>query len=145
MKKNGKNGWYAGVLLVAMISVLVGGRAYGADMNMPSIGGHDASMPNEDPLVFIKDIDKAAQDALNQVKAGRTMDAQKSVSLLSSGVEKVLPHVTYAVLKDKLNGTANEIKNSVNSGQADIFDLEDQIQALQDVTKQVTEHLGNMK
>jgi basic membrane lipoprotein Med (substrate-binding protein (PBP1-ABC) superfamily) len=140
-----KNGWYVSVLLAAAISILAGGRVFGADMNMQSAGGHDASMPNEDPLIFIKNIDKAAQDVVNQIKAGRTMDAQKSVSQLTDGVEKILPHVTDAALKDGLRNAANEIKNSVNSGQADIFDLEDQAQALQDITKQVAALLQNMQ
>jgi basic membrane lipoprotein Med (substrate-binding protein (PBP1-ABC) superfamily) len=140
-----KNGWVVSVLLAAVISVSAGGRAFGADMNMQSAGGHDASMPNEDPAIFIKNIDKAAQDVLNQIKAGRTMDAQKSAGQLTGSVEKVLPHLTDAGLKDKLKDAANEIKNSVNSGQADIFDLEDQIQALRDITKQVTARLQNMQ
>jgi predicted nucleic acid-binding Zn-ribbon protein len=140
-----KNGWRFSVLLVAAISVLAGGIAWGADMNAPNEGGHNASMPNEDPSVFIKNIDKAVQDVMNQVKAGRTMDAQKSVSQLADGVEKLLPHVTDAVLKDRLENASNEIKNSVNSAQPDIFDLEDMAQELQDVTKQVAEQLKNMK
>jgi hypothetical protein len=137
-----KNVLYVSILLVAAISILAGGRAFGADMNT---GGHDASMPKEDPLVFIKDIDKAAQDVVNQVKAGRTMDAQKSASQLTGSVEKVLPHVTDTALKDELKNVADEIKNSVNSGQADIFELEDKAQALQDITKQMTAQLQNMK
>jgi hypothetical protein len=146
MRKNGQgNGWFVSVLLAAAISVSVGGHAFGADMNMPSAGGHDASMPNEDPSVFIKAIDKAARDVVNQVKAGRTMDAQKSAGQLTDSVGKLLPHLTDTALKDKLKGAANEIKKLVNSGQADIFDLEDQTQALLDITKQATALLQNMQ
>jgi hypothetical protein len=140
-----KNGWSIYALAIMALLLLGEGRAFGADMNMQSMGGHDASMPNEDPLVFIKDIDKAAQDVVNQVKAGKTIDAQKSVSQLTSGVEKVLPHMTDSALKDKLSGAANEIKSGVNSSQPDIFDLEDQVQALRDIMKQVAEQLQNMK
>jgi hypothetical protein len=132
-------------VLAAAFFVLWGGIAFGADMNMRSAGGHDASMPNEDPLVFIKDIDKAAQEVVSQVKAGRTMDAQKSVSQLTGGVEKVLPHVTDSALKGELSGAANEIKNSVGSGRPDVFDLEDQVQVLRDIMKRVAVQLRNMK
>jgi hypothetical protein len=73
------------------------------------------------------------------------MDAQKTVAQLTSSAEKILPHITDADLKEKLRGAANEIKDSVNSGQVDIFELEDKTQVLNEIMNQVADLLQKMK
>ena len=78
--------------------------------------GHSMTMPKEDPMPTMKDMDKALQDVVKQVKAGQMMDAQKSAAQLTSTVEKVMPHMMDAELKEKLLKTATDIKGSVNSG-----------------------------
>ncbi len=106
--------------------------------------GHSASMPKEDPMPMMKDMDKALQDVVKQMKAGQTLDAQKSAAQLAGTVEKVLPHMMDAGLKDNLRKAAADIKGSVNSGKADPAAIEAQASAMQALMKQVTTHLQSM-
>lgn len=107
-------------------------------------GAHSAAMPKEDPMPIMKDMDKALQDIVKQVKDGKTMDAQKSASQLASTVGKVLPHMMDAALKDNLKKAAGDIKDSVNSGKTDPSAIEGKAKAMQDVMKQTTTHLQSM-
>lgn len=106
--------------------------------------GHSAAMPKEDPMPMMKDMDKSLQDVLKQVKAGQTMDAQKSAAQLVSTTDKVIPHMMDAGLKDTLRKAAIEIKDSVNSGKTDPSALESKVKAMQDLMKQTTAHLQTM-
>lgn len=109
--------------------------------------GHDMSsmkMPKEDPIPMMKDMDKSLQDIVKQVKAGQTMDAQKSAAQMVSTVDKVVPHMMDAGLKDNLRKTAIDIKDSVNSGKIDPSALDVKVKAMQDVMKQTTTHLQSM-
>lgn len=95
-------------------------------------------------MPLIKDMEAVLQDAVKQVKSGRTMDAQKSAAQLVSTTEKVALHMTDAGLKDKLQKAAVEIKNSVNSGKTDPADLENKAKVMQELIKQTTVHLQSM-
>ena len=92
----------------------------------------------------MKDMDKALQDVVKQVKAGQMMDAQKSAAQLTSTVEKVMPHMMDAELKEKLLKTATDIKGSVNSGKTDPGAIEEKAGAMQTIMKQTTTHLQSM-
>ena len=106
--------------------------------------GHSMTMPKEDPMPMMKDMDKALQDVVKQVKAGQVMDAQKSAAQLTSSVEKVMPHMMEAGLKEKLLKTAIDIKGSVNSGKTDPEAIEEKAAAMQTIMKQTTTHLQSM-
>ena len=106
--------------------------------------GHSTTMPKEDPMPTMKDMDKALQDVVKQVKAGQMMDAQKSAAQLTSTVEKVMPHMMDAELKEKLLKTATDIKGSVNSGKTDPGAIEEKAGAMQTIMKQTTTHLQSM-
>lgn len=109
--------------------------------------GHDMSnmkMPKEDPMPIMKDMDKALQDVVKQVKAGQTMDAQKSAAQVVSTVDKVLPHMMDDSLKDNLRKAATDIKSTVNSGKTDPSALDGKVKAMQDIMKQTTSHLQSM-
>lgn len=106
--------------------------------------GHSAAMPKEDPMPMMKDLDKSLQDVVKQVKAGQTMDAQKSAAQLVSTTDKVMPHMMDADLKDKLRKAAVEIKDNVNSGKVDPSALEGKARAMQDLMKQTMAHLQSM-
>ena len=106
--------------------------------------GHSMTMPKEDPMPTMKDMDKALQDVVKQVKAGQMMDAQKSAAQLTSAVEKVMPHMMDAELKEKLLKTATDIKGSVNSGKTDPGAIEEKAGAMQTIMKQTTTHLQSM-
>ena len=106
--------------------------------------GHSMTMPKEDPMPTMKDMDKALQDVVKQVKAGQMMDAQKSAAQLTSTVEKVMPHMMDAELKEKLLKTATDIKGSVNSGKTDPGAIEERAGAMQTIMKQTTTHLQSM-
>ena len=106
--------------------------------------GHSMTMPKEDPMPTMKDMDKALQDVVKQVKAGQMMDAQKSAAQLTSTVEKVMPHMMDTELKEKLLKTATDIKGSVNSGKTDPGAIEEKAGAMQTIMKQTTTHLQSM-
>lgn len=106
--------------------------------------GHSQTMPKEDPMPFMKDMDKALQDTVKQVKAGQTMEAQKSAGQLVSTTEKVMPHMMDDALKDNLRKAAADIKDSVNSGKANPNALEGKMKAMQELMKQTTAHLKSM-
>ena len=106
--------------------------------------GHSATMPKEDPMPMMKDMDKNLQDVVKQVKAGQTMNAQKSASQLVSTTDKVMPHMMDDGLKDKLRKAAVGIKDSVNSGKADPSSLESQAKAMQEIMKLTATHLQSM-
>ncbi|SDE42016.1 hypothetical protein [Sporomusa acidovorans] len=109
--------------------------------------GHDMSMmnmPKEDPMPMMKDMDKALQDMVKQVKAGQTMDAQRNAAQLVSTTDKVMPHMMDDSLKGQLRKAAADIKDSVNSGKTDPSALEGKVKAMQDIMKQTTTHLQSM-
>ncbi|SDD71259.1 hypothetical protein [Sporomusa acidovorans] len=109
--------------------------------------GHDMSnmkMPKEDPMPMMKDMDKALQDMVKQVKAGQTMDAQKSAAQLVSTTDKIMPHMMDDGLKNTLRKAAVDIKDSVNSGKTDPSALEGKVKAMQEIMKQTTTHLQSM-
>lgn len=106
--------------------------------------GHSATMPKEDPMPIMKDMDKALQDVVKQVKGGQMMDAQKSAAQLVSTVDKVLPHMMDDGLEDHLRKTAKDIKDSVNSGKTDPSVLEGKVKDMQAIMKETTTHLQSM-
>ncbi|SHJ73510.1 hypothetical protein [Propionispora hippei] len=106
--------------------------------------GHSATMPKEDPMPIMKDMDKALQDVVKQVKGGQTMDAQKSAAQLVSTVDKVLPHMMDDGLEDHLRKTAKDIKDSVNSGKTDPGALESKVKDMRAIMKETTTHLQSM-
>lgn len=106
--------------------------------------GHTMSMPKEDPMPMMKDMDKDVQDILKQVKAGQTMEVQKSTDHLVSTVNKVLPHMMDNNLKDNLRKASTDIKASVSSGKLDIGAMEGKVKAMQEIMKQTTTHLQSM-
>ncbi|MCC5467867.1 hypothetical protein [Pelosinus baikalensis] len=107
--------------------------------------GHSAAMPKEDPMPMMKDLDKSLQDVVKQAKAGQTMDAQKSAAQLVSTVEKIVPHMMDANLKDSLRKAAGDIKNTVNSGKMDPSAMESKVKTMQDVMKTTMSHLQTMQ
>lgn len=106
--------------------------------------GHNMNMPKEDPMPMVKDLEKGLQDITKQVKAGQTLDAQKTAGQLASTAEKIVPHMMDDGLKTKLRSGVADIKNAVNSGKADPSAVETKVKALQDVVKQTTTHLQSM-
>jgi len=107
--------------------------------------GHSAAMPKEDPMPMMKDLDKSLQDVVKQAKAGQTMDAQKSAVQLVSTVEKIVPHMMDANLKDNLRKAAGDIKNTVNSGKMDPSTIEGKVKTMQEIMKSTTSHLQTMQ
>jgi hypothetical protein len=114
-----------------------------APQSAQSDGGHDSGMAKEDPVPFVRDMERTSQDILSQVKAGQVMDAQNSVSQLSGATDKALPHITDTALKERLSQSVIEIKTIVGSS-PDVFELEEKIQMLQEDIKQAMEKLQGM-
>lgn len=106
--------------------------------------GHSATMPKEDPMPMMKDMDKDLQDIMKQVKAGQTMEVQKTADHLLSMVNKVMPHMMDNALKDNLRKAAGDIKGIVDSGKMDPSTMEGKVKAMQEVMKQTTSHLRTM-
>ncbi len=143
-----------GILTITVIMSLIAGCSSTDKPNaaqQPAAqqsSGHDMSnmsMPKEDPMPIIKDLDKSLQDVVRQVKAGQTMDAQKSAAQLASTTEKILPHMMDNGLKDSLRKAAGDIKDSVNSGKFDPSAMESKVKTMQDLMKQTTSHLQTMQ
>ncbi|HEY3426021.1 MAG TPA: hypothetical protein VGL27_14585 [Negativicutes bacterium] len=112
-------------------------------MNM---SGHESmSMPKGDPMPIMKDLDQQLQDVMKQVKAGQTMEAQKTAGQLVSTTEKILPHMMDNGLKDSLRKAAGDIKNTVNAGKIDPSVMESKVKTMQEVMKQTTSDLQTMK
>lgn len=106
--------------------------------------GHGAAMPKEDPMPMMKDMDKDLQDIMKQVKAGQTMEVQKTTDHLMSMANKVMPHMMDNGLKDNLRKAAADIKDIVNSGKMDPGVMEGKVKAMQEIMKQTTSHLQTM-
>lgn len=106
--------------------------------------GHSMTMPKEDPMPMMKDMEKALQDVVKQVKAGQMLDAQKSAAQLANTVEKVMPHMMDTELKANMRKAATDIKGSVNSGKTDPGVIEEKATAMQTIMKQTTTHLQSM-
>lgn len=113
----------------------------GMDMS----GHENMSMPKEDPMPMMKDMEQQLQSLMKQVKAGQTMEAQKTAGQLTSITEKIMPHMMDNGLKDNLRKAAGDIKNTVNSGKIDPSALEAKVKTMQDVMKQTTADLQTMK
>lgn len=106
--------------------------------------GHSTAMPKEDPMPMMKDMDKDLQDIMKQVKAGQTMEVQKTTDHLMSMTNKVMPHMMDNGLKDNLRKAAADIKDIVNSGRIDPSVMEGKVKAMQEIMKQTTSHLQTM-
>ena len=119
-------------------------QATGHD-NMDMSGHENMSMPKEDPMPIMKNMDQQLQDLMKQVKAGQTMEAQKTAGQLVSTTEKVMPHMMDNTLKESLRSAATDIKNTVNSGKLDPSAMENKAKAMQEIMKQTTAHLQTMK
>ncbi|MBP2625511.1 MAG: hypothetical protein H6Q68_222 [Firmicutes bacterium] len=117
-----------------------------ADHKGMDMSGHEGmNMPKEDPMPIMKIMDQQLQDLMKQVKAGQTMEAQKTAGLLASTTEKVMPHMMDNGLKDSLRSAAGDIKNTVNFGKMDTSAMESKVKAMQEIMKQTTTHLQTMK
>lgn len=148
-----KNKIITGVLALTVATSLLAGcssssnqttQQPAAQQQASGHAGHSSTMPKEDPMPMMKDMDKDLQDMMKQVKAGQTMDAQKSAGHMVGVVDKVMPHMMDNRLKDGLRKASNDIKDSVNSGKADPTALEGKVKAMQDLMKQTTTHLQSM-
>lgn len=148
-----KNKLILGILALTVATALVAGCSSGGkpaaqpQNNQQQASGHEGhsnAMPKEDPMPMMKDMDKDLQDMIKQVKAGQTMEAQKSASRMMGTVDKVTIHMMDNELKDNLRKAAADIKDSVNSGKADPAALEGKLKAMQDIMKQTTTHLQSM-
>lgn len=129
------------ILAAAVFTLLGAGNAVAQSGGM---SGHDSTMTKEDPLPFVRDMERVAQDIVSQVKAGSVMDARNSISRLTSAADKVAPHITDTALKEKTQGAVNSIRSLVNSSSPDLFDLEDTVTELRDTLKQVLAALRGM-
>jgi uncharacterized protein (UPF0147 family) len=109
-----------------------------------SHGGHSATMPKEDPMPMMKDMDKDLRDMMKQVKAGQTMEVQKTTDHLVNMTNKVMPHMMDNGLKENLRKAAADIKDIVNSGKMDPGVMEGKVKTMQEVMKQTTSHLQTM-
>ena len=142
------------VLLVALFAIGAGqiatAQSHGGSGTGGSTGGggsssgHGAGMSREDPVPFTRDIEKAADDILIQLKTGRTMDARNSVSRLTTATDKLTPHITDAALKRRLTGTVNEIKTLATARSPDLLNLEDKVEVLRPILEEVREKLQGM-
>ena len=108
-------------------------------------GGHGAGMAREDPVLFIRDIEKAAGDVLTQLKAGKTMDARSSISRLNAAAGKLNAHITNAALQKRLTGLVNDIKTIAAAKSPSLFDLEDKLEALRPLLAEVRETVQGME
>jgi|GEM_PF-855551 len=110
------------------------------------MSGHESmSMPKEDPMPMMKDMDQQLQDLMKQVKAGQTMEAQKTAAQLASTTEKIMPHMMDNGLKDSLRSAVGDIKNTVNSGKMDPSAMEGKVKVMQEMMTKTTAHLQTMK
>jgi hypothetical protein len=146
-----------GILSIAVVLALVTGcgssekQAASQPPASQQPASHDGmdmskmSMPKEDPMPMMKDMDQQLQDLMKQVKAGQTMEAQKTAGQLASTTEKIMPHMMDNGLKDSLRKAAGDIKNTVNAGKIDPSALESKVKTMQDVMKKTTADLQSMK
>lgn len=143
----------AGILGLTLVMALVAGCGSAEKPATPppqaaqQTGGHDShsmQMPKEDPMPMMKDMEQQTKDLMKQVKAGQTMDAQKTASQIVNLTDKVMPHMMDNGLKDRLKQSATDIKNTVNSGKMDPGAMENKVKTMQEIMKETTSHLGTM-
>lgn len=101
------------------------------------------SMPMGDPMPMMKDMDKQLQDLMKQVKAGQTMDAQKTVGQFASNCDQVTPHISDNSLQDKMHMASADLKGYINSGKIDQTIVDGKVKAMQDLMKQANVNLQN--
>jgi len=111
---------------------------------MDMAGHENMAMPKEDPMPIMKTMDQQLQDLMKQVKAGQTMEAQKTAGLLASTTEKIMPHMMDNGLKDSLRSAAGDIKTTVNSGKIDASAMDSKVKAMQEIMTKTTAHLQTM-
>jgi len=143
-----------GILSITVILALVTGCGSSEKQAAPAAqsasqqpAGHEGmnmSMPKEDPMPIMKTMDQQLQDLMKQVKAGQTMEAQKTAGLLASTTEKIMPHMMDNGLKDSLRSAAGDIKTTVNSGKIDASAMDSKVKAMQEIMTKTTAHLQTM-
>jgi len=143
-----------GILSMTVVLALVTGCSSSEKQATPAAqpasqqaSGHEGmnmSMPKEDPMPIMKTMDQQLQDLMKQVKAGQTMEAQKTAGLLASTTEKIMPHMMDDGLKNSLRSAAGDIKTTVNSGKIDPSAMDSKVKAMQEIMTKTTAHLQTM-
>lgn len=99
------------------------------------------AMPSGDPMPLMKDMDKSLQDMTKQVKAGQTMDAQKSAGQIASLADKVMPHMNDTAAKAGMQKAASELRDAVGGAKVDQTVVEGKMKAMQDAMAQAMKNL----
>lgn len=99
------------------------------------------SMPTGDPMPMMKDMDKMMQDMMKQVKAGQTMEAQKSASQIASLADKVAPHMTDNATREQMKKAAYDLRDTMNSGKMDQTVIEGKMKTMQDAMAMAMKNL----
>ncbi len=102
------------------------------------------NMPKGNPTPVLKDLDKNLQDMTRQIKAGQTMDAQKSAAQIAGLADKLLPHMMDTALKDRFRQAAYDLRDTMNNGKADQTVVEGKLKTLQALLAPVTKDLQSM-
>ena len=93
--------------------------------------GHN--MPGGDPLPMMKEIDVKLTVLMKQIKSGQSMDAQTTAGQVAGLVDKVVPHLSDSVLKDKFQKAAYDLRDTLTSGKADPSVIDAKVMALHEV------------
>lgn len=127
-------------LLVLVLALAFAAGCGGSDSQAPARqpaktqdahAGH--SMPAGDPMPLMRDMDKAMQDMVKQVKAGQTMEAQKSAGQIASLADKVMPHMNDNAVREQMKKAAYDLGDAMNGAKVDQTVVEGKMKAMQDV------------
>ena len=128
------------LVLILALAFVAGCGSSDSKAQQPAPAAQTA-MPMGDPMPMMKDMDKQLQDLQKQVKAGQTMDAQKTVGRFASTCDQVTPHMTDNALQDKMHKAAVDLKDYINGGKVDQTVVDGKVQAMQELMKQANANL----
>jgi hypothetical protein len=102
-------------------------------------------MPNEDPNVFIKDMNQTVAMIIEQTKLNKLEDAKKSAAELVALNEKLSVHVTDAKLKEDLRQGVLAVRDAVQKPSPSQSAIEKSLQDVKNLLNQISNQMKSHK
>lgn len=102
-------------------------------------------MPNEDPSVFIKDMNQTITNIKEQTKLNKLEDAKRAAAELIVLNEKLSVHITEAKTKEELQQGVSAIRDEVQKPSPSQSAIEKSLQVVTNVLNQTSNQMKNHK
>jgi predicted XRE-type DNA-binding protein len=104
-----------------------------------------STMPNEDPNVFIKDMNQTVAMITEQTKLNKLEDAKKSAAELVAINEKLSVHITASKLQEDLRQAVIAVRDEVQKPSPSQSAIEKSLQGVKNLLNQISNQMKSHK